>query len=168
MAGLAQLIKVARQEKGSVIAVQEVPLEDSKRYGMIGIKKQITPNLFQVSQVVEKPDQKSSPSNLAVIGRYVLSHKIFDALETIEVGSQGELQLSDAITQMIHNNEKVFAYKVQGIRYDIGNPIGWLKANIGCALQDPEYEPFIRPFLEDKQNLEKYIYNPANISELNL
>lgn len=162
---LAQLIKIARQEKATVVGVQEVPMEMTSQYGIVGIKKQITPNLFQVSHLVEKPDQKDAPSNLAVIGRYVLSHKIFPALETIEVDLKGELQLTDAISQMMFNNEKVFAYKVQGIRYDIGNPIGWIKALIGCALQDPFYQPHISKFLENKEIMDSFIYNPVNIIE---
>jgi UTP--glucose-1-phosphate uridylyltransferase len=165
---LAQLIKVARQEKASVIAIQEVPIEEVSSYGVIAIKKQITPNLFQVSHVIEKPEQKDAPSNLAIIGRYVLSHKIFSALEQIEADDKEELQLTDAIGQMIHNNEKVFAYKIQGIRYDIGNPIGWIKAIIGCALQDPYYSPHINKLLQDKATLESYTYNPIKITEHSL
>jgi UTP--glucose-1-phosphate uridylyltransferase len=134
-------------------------------YGIVAIKKQITPNLFQVSHLVEKPDQKDAPSNLALIGRYVLSHKIFPALESIETDFKGELQLTDAISQMMFNNEKVFAYKIQGIRYDVGNPIGWLKALIGCALQDPHYQPHIRKFLENKELIDSFIYNPVTIAE---
>ncbi len=165
---LAQLIKVARQEKATVVGVQEVPMEMASNYGIIGIKKQITPNLFQVSHLVEKPEQKDAPSNLAIIGRYILSHKIFPALESIETDLNGELQFTDAISQMMFNNEKVFAYKIQGTRYDIGNPIGWLKALIGCALQDPLYQPHIRKFLEDKELLDSFIYNPVNIVENSL
>jgi UTP--glucose-1-phosphate uridylyltransferase len=162
---LAQMIRIARQEKASVIAVQEVPAEQTSSYGVISIKKQITPNLFHVSQVVEKPSQKDAPSNLAVIGRYVLSHKIFGALEEIEADKHGELQLTDGLTQMMHNNEKVFAYKVQGTRYDIGNPLGWIKAVIGCALQDPHYAPHIRSFLEDKNALDALLFNQTKLSE---
>ncbi len=163
--GLAQLIKVARQEKATVVGVQEVPSDLVSNYGIVAIKKQITPNLFQVSHLVEKPDQKDAPSNLALVGRYVLSHKIFPALETIETDIKGELQLTDAISQMMFNNEKVFAYKIQGTRYDIGNPIGWLKALIGCALQDPYYQPHISKFLADKELMESFIYNPVSITE---
>lgn len=162
---MGQLMKIARQEKSSVVAVQEVPMEDTVNYGIIGIKKQLTPNLFQVSHLVEKPDKKDAPSNLAIIGRYVLSHKIFPALESIEVGSGGELQLTDAISQMLFDNEKVFAYKVPGIRYDIGTPIGWLKANIGCALQDPQYRPYINDLLLNKELLDTYMYNPIKLVE---
>jgi len=165
---LSQMIRVARQEKASVIAVQEIPAEQSSSYGIIGLKKQITPNLFHVSHVVEKPSQKDAPSNLAVIGRYILSHKIFTALEEIETDESGEMQLTDGITQMMRNNEKVFAYKVQGTRYDIGTPLGWIKATIGCALQDPHYAPHIREFLEDKETLDSFLFNQTKLAEHSL
>ena len=162
---LQQLIKIARQEKATVVGVQEVPIETAPNYGIIGIKKQITPNLFQVSHLTEKPSQKDAPSNYALIGRYILSHKVFAALETIETDKNGELQLTDAISQMMYNNEKVFAYKVQGIRYDIGNPIGWIRAIIGCALQDPHYAPHITKLLSDKELLDSYLYNSTKLVE---
>lgn len=157
--GLLQLIKIARQEKGSVIAVQEVPADCVSSYGVIAIKKQITPNLFQVSHMVEKPAQKDAPSNLAIIGRYVLSHKIFDSLNEISTYAQGELQLTDGISHMMKNNEKVFAYKIQGTRYDIGTPIGWLKANISMALQNPEYAQSIGKFLDERHTLDTFLFN---------
>jgi UTP--glucose-1-phosphate uridylyltransferase len=162
---LAQLIRIARQEKASVIAVQEVPSECVSSYGVIGIKKQITPKLFQVSHLVEKPQAKDAPSNLAVIGRYVLSHKIFNALEEVTPYAIGELQLTDAISHMIKNNEKVFAYKVQGIRYDIGTPIGWLKATMGMALQDPAYAVHLKKFLTDLDSPQSFMFEPSKSIE---
>lgn len=162
---LAQLIRIARQEKASVIAVQEVPSECVSSYGIVGIKKQITPNLFQVSQLIEKPQTKDAPSNLAIIGRYILSHKIFNSLEQISNYANGELQLTDAITHMMHNNERVFAYKIQGTRYDIGNPLGWIKAVVGCALQDPEYAPHVRKFLAELETPDSFLYNPTKTLE---
>lgn len=162
---IEQLIKIARQEKGSVIAVQEVPNECLSSYGVIGVKKQITPHLFQVSHLVEKPAQKDAPSNLAVIGRYVLSHKIFNSLEEISGYAVGELQLTDAISHMMKNNEKVFAYKVQGTRYDIGTPLGWIKAIIGMSLQDATYAPHVKKFLADLDSVNSFVYNQSkNIS----
>ncbi len=147
---LAQLLRIARQEKATVIAVQEIPMEQSSSYGMINIKKQLSPNLFQVSQIIEKPNPIHSPSNLAVIGRYIMSHKIFTSLEEVNrYNDNKELQLTDAINNMIQNNEKVFAYKIQGARYDIGTPLGWLKATIALALQHPHYSPHIRRFIAD-------------------
>lgn len=158
---LAQLIRIARQEKASVIAVQEVPTEAVSSYGIIAIKKQITPNLFQVSQLLEKPQPKDAPSNLAIIGRYVLSHKIFNSLETISNYTTDEIQLTDAIGDMLHNNERVFAYKISGTRYDIGSPVGWVKAIIGHALQDPHYSSEIRAYLNDMENGSPFLFTPA-------
>jgi UTP--glucose-1-phosphate uridylyltransferase len=157
--GLAQLIKIARQEKGSVIAVQEVPSECVSSYGVIAIKKQITPNLFQVSHMVEKPSPKDAPSNLAVIGRYILSHKIFDSLHDISSYAVGELQLTDGISHMMKNGEKVFAYKIQGTRFDIGTPLGWIKANISLALQTPEYAPHIGKFVDERHGINSLLFN---------
>ncbi len=159
--GLDQLIKVARQEKASVIAVQEVPMECVSSYGVVSIKKQITPKLFQVSHLVEKPDQKDAPSNLAVIGRYVLSHKVFNALDEISSYATGELQLTDAISYMAQHGERVFAYKMQATRYDIGTPIGWFKAVIGTALKDPVYGPHIKDLLKDLNTPNSFIFNPT-------
>lgn len=158
-AGIDQLIRVARQEKASVIAVQEVPHNVISNYGVIALKKQITPNLFQVSNLIEKPDQKDAPSNLAIIGRYVLSHKIFQSLEDITSYATNELQLTDGIHHMMKQGEKVFAYKIQGTRYDIGTPTGWLKASIGLALQHPDYAPHIKKYIDELGTPESFLYD---------
>jgi UTP--glucose-1-phosphate uridylyltransferase len=158
---LGQLMRIARQEKGSVIAVQEVPIDCVSSYGVIDIKRQITPHLFQISNVIEKPAQKDAPSNLAIIGRYILSHKIFNSLDHVSTYSTGEIQLTDAIAHMIQNNEKVFAYKVQSMRYDVGTPIGWIKAIIGLSLQHPHYAPHVKSFIDDLETTESYMYNQS-------
>lgn len=142
--GLAQLIAIAHQEKGSVIAVQEVPLDKTASYGVISIKKQLSPSLYQVNGLVEKPKPDAAPSNLAIVGRYVLSHKIFGSLSHNLAYYQGELQLTDGIDHMLKQGEKVFAYKIQGHRYDTGTPLGLLKANIGIGLHHPVYGPQIQ------------------------
>lgn len=163
---LAQLIRIARQEKSSVIAVQEVPLDYISSYGVIDIKKNITPNLFQVSNLVEKPAAKDAPSNLAIVGRYVLSHKIFPAIQEVsEYCLEGEIGLTQAIATMIRNGEKVFAYKLQGRRYDIGTPIGWLKGVIGTALDDPVYGPQIKKLLQEINTPDSFLYNGSKALE---
>ncbi len=163
---LAQLIRIARQEKGSVIAVQEVPTESISSYGVIEIKKSITPNLFQVSGLVEKPKHKDAPSNLAIVGRYVLSHKIFPAIEQVSTYDlEGEVGLTEAIATMIHNGEKLFAYKVNGMRYDLGTPMGWLKAVIGTALHDPVYGPHVKKLLAELNTTESFLYNASKAIE---
>ncbi len=136
---MGQLMQIAVQEKCNVVAVQEVPIEDVGSYGVVGIRKQFSPNLFQVKELVEKPRPVDAPSNLAIIGRYVLSPHIFNALEELNAGVNGEIQLTDAIQALLLSGEKVFAYKVQGTRYDIGTPLGLLKANIDMALRHPKY-----------------------------
>ncbi len=153
---IAQLIKIATQERCNVIAVKEVPIEEISRYGVIEIKKQFSPNLFQVKRVTEKPKPSEAPSNLAIIGRYILSPSIFEALEKTEYGSNGELQLTDAIQSLIFSGgEKVFALKIQGTRYDTGTPMGWLKTNIALALKHPQYSEEIAKYLKqlDKEML---------------
>jgi len=144
---MSQLIQIAFQEKCNVVAVQEVPIESTQSYGVIGIRKQFSPNLFQVKELVEKPKPADAPSNLAIIGRYVLSPNIFNALEEMHIGTGGEIQLTDAIQTLLLSGEKVFAYKVQGTRYDIGTPLGLLKANLDLALRHPKYAPDMIQYL---------------------
>lgn len=164
---LAQLATIAAQEKASVIAVQEVPTECLSSYGVISIKKQLTPRLFQVGNLVEKPRTHEAPSNLAIVGRYILSAKIFPALKEVASGATQELQLTDAISLMLKHNEKVFAYKIQGTRYDIGTPIGWLKATIAMGLQHPEFGPQIKDFLSANDLFDSFHFNTVkNISHI--
>ncbi len=156
---LAQLITIARQERASIIAVQEVPRECVSRYGIVAIKKQLTPHLFQVARLVEKPSPKDAPSNLAIIGRYILSSKLFNALDEENGYAINELSLTDGINRMMSGSEKVFAYKIQGMRYDIGTPIGWLKATISFALQDPVYAPAIKKFLQERDGIDSFMFD---------
>ena len=147
--GLGQLIKVAAQEKCSVIAVQEVPKDQVSRYGVIDVKKQFSPNLFQVRDLVEKPAPEKAPSSLAIVGRYVLSPTIFDALRETNAGAIGEIQLTDAIQRLVLSGEKVFAYKIKGERYDTGTPLGLLRASIIIALRNPKYSQEMLQFLSE-------------------
>jgi UTP--glucose-1-phosphate uridylyltransferase len=146
---ISQLMQVAQQEKCNVVAVQEVPLTNVSSYGVIGIRKQFTPNLFQVKELVEKPSPADAPSNLAIIGRYILSPSIFEALDELKIGANGEIQLTDAIQTLLLSGEKVFAYKIQGVRYDIGNPMGLLKANIDLALRNPKYTDILLDYFRE-------------------
>jgi len=167
-AALDQLIQVSKQEKASIIAVQEVPQEHISNYGVISIKKQLTSNLFQVKQLVEKPERKDAPSNLAIVGRYVLSHKIFAAIDQTQAYATEELQLTDSINIMMKNNEKVYAYKVQGDRFDIGTPLGFAKAIIHFSLQNPLYGKEIRTYLNGIDNPSSTLISPAKNIPLSL
>lgn len=150
---LKQLISAAQEHNASVIAVQEVPMESVSSYGVIRVKNALSDRLFEVESLVEKPAQKDAPSNLAVIGRYVLSHKIFASLENIHAGAGGELQLTDGINAMMNQQERVFAYKVEGSRFDTGTPVGWVKAIVRLALQNGEFNAEIRSFMRSELGL---------------
>lgn len=146
---LAQLLEVAHEHKASVIAIQEVPPHMVSSYGVISIKKQLSDRLYEIDDLVEKPSPASAPSNLAIIGRYVLSSSIFPALEKTSPSHAGEVQLTDGIAHMIHEQgQSVLAYKMEGDRYDIGIPTGWIKATIELALKHPEYGTEIKEFIQ--------------------
>lgn len=145
--GLGQLIEIAKREHASVIAVREVPWSEVSAYGVVAIKKTLNENLFEISGLVEKPKVENAPSNLMISGRYVLSPKVFDSLHVITPGAKGEFQLTDAIADMLRKGERVLAYKLDGVRYDIGIPLGWAKAVIGLSLQNPAYRAELISFM---------------------
>ena len=147
--GMAQLIKIANQEKCNVVAVIEVPRQDVSRYGIVSVRRQFSPNLYQVKEVVEKPSLQKAPSNLAIIGRYVLSSNIFESLSDLKFGAIGEVQLTDGIQNLLLSGEKVFAYKIQGQRYDVGTTIGWIKTNLDFALKHAKYSHEIMDYLKE-------------------
>ncbi len=130
----------------SVIGVQTVPETETHRYGIIEPKSQ-DERLYEVNRFVEKPEQGTAPSNLAIMGRYVLSPKIFDYLETQTEGSGGEIQLTDAI-ERLNKDDKVYAYDFEGQRYDVGEKIGFVKTTIEYALKDEEMRDEIIRYLQ--------------------
>jgi len=144
---LAQLAAVAQKYNASVIAVQEVPAERVSSYGVVAIKQEVERGVVELTGLVEKPKPEDAPSRLAVIGRYILPSTIFTALEQTPRGAGGEIQLTDAIDQLIKNGERVLACTVSGDRYDIGSPLGWLQANIALGLENPAYAPHIKSML---------------------
>lgn len=131
--GIKQLIDLACLYNASIIAVQEVPRENTSSYGIVSVKNKISPDLYEVDNLVEKPNPKDSPSNLAIIGRYVLSSKIFTSLKDLSPSAGGEIQLTDGIAHMLKSGEKVLAYTIKGTRFDVGTPEGWLHANISLT-----------------------------------
>jgi UTP--glucose-1-phosphate uridylyltransferase len=147
---IGQLIHAYQQTHGSVIAVMEVPHEETRRYGVIAGEPVEDPmhhgRLRQITQVVEKPEPADAPSNLAIIGRYVLTPKIFDKLEQTPRGAGGEIQLTDAI-QALMEEQAVYGYEFEGTRYDAGTTMGWLKASVELALQRPDIGGEFRDYL---------------------
>jgi UTP--glucose-1-phosphate uridylyltransferase len=134
---IGQLIHAYQKTHASVVAVERVPHEDTRRYGVIGgslAESDPTGRLWRVDRVVEKPDPEDAPSDLAIIGRYVLTPKIFDKLEQTQRGAGGEIQLTDAIEALMEEQE-VYGYAFEGTRYDAGTTMGWLKASVELALE---------------------------------
>jgi UTP--glucose-1-phosphate uridylyltransferase len=151
---IGQLIHAYQQTHSSVVAVMEVPHEETSRYGVIGAERSADPldhgRLHKVSSLVEKPTPSEAPSNLAIIGRYVLTPKIFDQLEQTQRGAGGEIQLTDAI-QSLMQEQAVYAYEFEGTRYDAGTTMGWLKASVELALERPDLATEFRAYLAGLQ-----------------
>ena len=133
---LAQLIDVYKDYGGSVLGVQQVPKSQVSRYGIVD-PREVKPNVWQAVGLVEKPVVESAPSRLAVLGRYVLTPVVFDLLEHTMPGAGAEIQLTDAIGELARR-EKVYAYRFEGRRYDIGDKEGFLEATVEQALKRPE------------------------------
>ncbi len=143
---IKQLMEQYEATGKSVIGVQTVPETETHRYGIIEPKSQ-DERLYEVNRFVEKPEQGTAPSNLAIMGRYVLSPRIFDYLETQTEGSGGEIQLTDAI-ERLNKDDKVYAYDFEGQRYDVGEKIGFVKTTIEYALKDKEMRDEIIRYLQ--------------------
>ncbi len=132
--GIGQLIDVAMSENMPVIGVMEVPWEKVDRYGIID-GEEVSPGVFRVADMVEKPAQHEAPSRLAIVGRYVLTPDIFDHLEKVEPGIGGEIQLTDALRSLAHKRG-MMAVRMEGTRFDAGDWAEFLTANIYFAMQD--------------------------------
>ncbi len=133
---LKQMARKFEYNRCSVLGVEEVPPSETDKYGVVK-SDLITDGLSRVSAIVEKPKPADAPSNLAVVGRYILTPRIFELLETTERGAGGEIQLTDAIAALL-KEEQVLAYQFKGTRYDCGSKLGYLKATVEYALKHGE------------------------------
>ncbi|WP_147821108.1 UTP--glucose-1-phosphate uridylyltransferase GalU [Salidesulfovibrio onnuriiensis] len=146
-AGIIELLDAARTEGKAVVGVIDVPREKVNRYGIIQ-GEEFAPNLFRVRNLVEKPKPEEAPSTLAITGRYVLLPEIFDILENQEPGVGGEIQLTDAL-QGLADQDKLIAVKLQGQRFDAGDWVEYLTANIYFALHDEElHDDLVKRLME--------------------
>jgi UTP--glucose-1-phosphate uridylyltransferase len=144
---IGQLIHAYHQTHGSVVAVMEVPREETSRYGVIaGEQSGDDKRLYRVNALVEKPAAEDAPSNLAIIGRYVLTPKIFDKLEQTHAGSGGEIQLTDALEALMEE-QGVYGYAFEGVRHDAGTTLGWLQASVELAMGRADLGPPFRDYL---------------------
>jgi UTP--glucose-1-phosphate uridylyltransferase len=142
---LKQMADLAFAESAGVIAVEEVPHDETHKYGIVDATP-LTERSAQIKFMVEKPKPEVAPSNLAVVGRYVLPGRIFSLLEKTKPGAGGEIQLTDGVEALLHE-QKVLAYRFAGTRYDCGSKIGLVQATIRFALDDPKLAAATRAFI---------------------
>jgi UTP--glucose-1-phosphate uridylyltransferase len=147
---LKQMMEVFDEHQASVIATQAVEGKAISSYGVLDaqpVNGRFGERLVQVKNLVEKPKQEEAPSNLAIIGRYILTPQIFDELEKVPLGAGGELQLTDGLRQLL-TKEKIFGYRFEGQRHDTGDKLGFLKATVDFALKRPDLGDDLRAYLK--------------------
>jgi UTP--glucose-1-phosphate uridylyltransferase len=145
---LKQLVDVYSTHGGSVLGVQTVPRQDTDKYGIVTLEKQIAARVGKISHIVEKPKPDKAASTLAVVGRYLLSGSIFDDLAKIGKGAGGEIQLTDGIARLM-GRESVYAFEFEGKRYDCGNKLGYLQATVEYGLKHPSLGADFAAYLKD-------------------
>ncbi|PLT31780.1 UTP--glucose-1-phosphate uridylyltransferase GalU [Peribacillus deserti] len=143
---LKQMIDQYDRFRASIIGVQKVPEEEVSRYGVVD-GEEIHERLYSVTDLIEKPKVEDAPSNLAIMGRYILSPRIFEILQHQKPGAGGEIQLTDAIAEL-NRYESVYAYNFNGKRYDVGEKLGFIKTTIEMALQNNELRSDLFTFIE--------------------
>jgi UTP--glucose-1-phosphate uridylyltransferase len=145
---LAQMLKVHEAQQGSVIAVEKIDPAKSSSYGIVD-GAEVSKGIYRLNGIVEKPQPKDAPSNLAVVGRYVLSSSIFAHIRNLKPGAGGEIQLTDAIATLL-KEEPVFAYEYDGVRYDCGSKLGYMKASVEFALRHSELGSEFAAYLKSR------------------
>jgi UTP--glucose-1-phosphate uridylyltransferase len=140
-----QLIDVFEEKQESVIALMKVPKEEVHRYGVIKGRR-LADRLYEVDETVEKPSPKEAPSQLAIIGRYVLQPEIFSLLEKVQPGRGGEIQLTDGLFQL-GRERKLYGYEFSGERYDVGDKLGFIRATVAYALKRPDLSEKVKEYL---------------------
>jgi UTP--glucose-1-phosphate uridylyltransferase len=144
---LEKMLEIYQRYQGSVVAVKQVADEEVSRYGIIE-PREVAARIYQVMNLIEKPPLMEAPSNLAVIGRYVLTPQIFDVLSKTPPGRNREIQLTDALQRLLQQ-QPVYAYEFEGERYDAGTPLGWLQTTIALALKNPEFGNKLRYYIDE-------------------
>ena len=144
-----QMTDVFEQHQCSILGVQDVPRAQTRQYGIVS-STNLAPNLEQVNGIVEKPSPEAAPSTLAVVGRYILTPRIFHHLTNVKAGSGGEIQLTDGIAALMQE-EKLLAYRFSGTRYDCGSKLGYLKATVHFGLKHPEVSDEFAVYLAERK-----------------
>lgn len=141
-----QCIDRFKRHYGSVIAVERVPRDRIESYGVVSVGEPLEDALYPIKDLVEKPKPEDAPSDLGILGRYVLTPEIFEAIEHTNPGKNGEIQLTDAL-RLLRKDEMMYAYAFEGKRYDLGNKLEWLKTNLEVALMRDEFREPLKDFM---------------------
>ncbi len=144
---LKQMVEVHRKHGGSVLGVQSVPRAETDKYGIVSVEAPSAPRVSRITHIVEKPRPDKAPSTLAVVGRYLLTGRIFDELAQIGKGAGGEIQLTDGIARLI-SHENVYAYEFEGKRFDCGSKLGYLQATVEYGLNHRKLGQDFRTYLK--------------------
>jgi UTP--glucose-1-phosphate uridylyltransferase len=144
---LRQMAEVHAEYGGSVLGVQTVPPQDTDKYGIVSLESEMSSRVGKMSHIVEKPKPDKATSNLAVVGRYLLSASIFDDLAKLGKGAGGEIQLTDGIARLMQR-EAVYAFEFEGRRYDCGSKLGYLQATVEYGLKHPSLGPEFGAYLK--------------------
>ncbi|GAB6906068.1 UTP--glucose-1-phosphate uridylyltransferase [Desulfosarcina cetonica] len=144
---LKQMIEKFDELQSSIVSVVEVAKEDTSKYGILDAPP-LTDGVTKIRGLVEKPKPDEAPSNLAIIGRYILTPEIFDILEGKEVGAGGEIQITDAMARLLES-QAIYGYRYSGSRFDCGNKAGFQMANLAFSMERPEIREQLLPFLKD-------------------
>ncbi|MBW4081597.1 UTP--glucose-1-phosphate uridylyltransferase GalU [Paenibacillus sp. S150] len=144
---LKQMIEIYEQYKSSIVGVQQVPWEEVSRYGLVD-GSVLADRVYKANRLVEKPKREDAPSNLAILGRYILTPRIFDMLGEQQVGVGGEIQLTDAISRL-SEVERIIAYDFEGKRHDVGEKMGFIQTTIHYALQHEELKEGLLEYLKE-------------------
>lgn len=154
---LKQMIEVYEQYKSSIVGVQPVPWEEVSRYGVVD-GSELAERVYKANRLVEKPKREDAPSNLAILGRYILTPRIFDMLGEQQVGVGGEIQLTDAISRL-SEVERIIAYDFEGKRHDVGEKMGFIQTSIHYALQHEELKEGLLQYLKEVIENEEKLYS---------
>ncbi|PIW40031.1 MAG: UTP--glucose-1-phosphate uridylyltransferase [Chloroflexi bacterium CG15_BIG_FIL_POST_REV_8_21_14_020_46_15] len=142
---LKKMLNIFEQYHGSVVAVKQVEPDEISRYGVVKPKR-IAKDVYQIMDFIEKPEPSQAPSNLAIMGRYVLMPEVFEELQSTSFGIGGELQITDGLKRLLRR-QAVFGYEIEGDYYDAGTILGWIKATIALGLKHPEIGPELKDYL---------------------
>jgi UTP--glucose-1-phosphate uridylyltransferase len=143
---LKRMVDIHEKYGGGVVAVEKVEDEDTRKYGIIEPEK-VADRVYRVKSLVEKPEPQDAPSRLGVVGRYIFMPEIFRAIDSTPPGKGGEVQITDAM-QLLLKDQPLYAFELEGVRYDTGTPLGWLEANVTHALKHADFASELREYLK--------------------